>query len=249
MESSDPLPAPTAQDASRDGETHEEKQKKLARRSRLLGGAVYTLARSICATLRIHCDNLEGVNPGGKGSILVTWHGRSIIPAYLFRNRGYWALISLSKDGEMQNDIFRRLGFQIVRGSTGRGGVRGALQMARKVKEGGVLAFTPDGPRGPTHKVQPGVILMAEKSGAPIVPIGVSASRRWLAGSWDSYMVPKPFAQGFTLIGEPIYVPPRCSEQDREEMCVRVEIAINRLEREAERRAGHPEYPPDWRTE
>ena len=94
-----------------------------------------------------------------------------------------------------------------MRGSTGRGGVRGALQMARKVREGGVLAFTPDGPRGPTHKVQLGVILMAEKSGAPIVPVGISASRRWLIGSWDSYMIPQPFARAYFLVGEPIYVP------------------------------------------
>ena len=112
--------------------------------------------------------------------------GAPCIPANLLRNRGYWALISLSRDGELQNHIFRRFGFQTVRGSTGRGGIRGALQMARRVQDGGVLAFTPDGPRGPTHKVQLGVILMAEKSGAPIVPVGISASRRWLMKSWDS---------------------------------------------------------------
>jgi len=226
-----------------------EEQKRLALRSRILGGAIYTVARTVFKTLRLDCENLETVNRDGKGAILVTWHGRSLIPANVFMRRGYWALISLSRDGEIQNNIFGRLGYQTIRGSTGRGGVRGALQMARKLKEGGVLTFTPDGPRGPTHKVQPGVILMAEKSGAPIFPIGVSANRRWLAKSWDSYMIPKPFAHAIMLIGEPIYVPPKTTEADRAEMCLRIEHAINRLEKEAERRAGHPDYPPEWPTE
>ncbi len=247
MESLDPAPSGGA--LSPPAQASEAEQKRLARRSRALGGLIYTVARTVFKTLRLDCENLEAAAPTGKGAILVTWHGRSLIPANVFIRRGYWALISLSRDGEIQNNIFGRLGYQTIRGSTGRGGVRGALQMARKLKEGGVLTFTPDGPRGPTHKVQPGVILMAEKSGAPIVPIGVSADRRWLAKSWDSYMIPKPFAHAFMLVGEPIYVPPKTSEADRTEMCTRIELAINRLEKEAERRAGHPDYSPLWPTE
>ena len=227
----------------------ESERRTLARRSRMLGWLVFNLARAIFKTLRLKCENLQGATPGDKGAILVTWHGRSLIPANVFSGRGYWALISLSRDGEIQNNIFTRFGFQTIRGSTGRGGVRGALQMARRLKEGGVLTFTPDGPRGPTHKVQPGVILMAEKSGAPIVPIGVSASRRRLLKSWDSYMVPMPFSPAVMILGEPIYVPSKLSEAERAELCTQVEHAINRLEKEAERRAAHGDYPAEWSTE
>ncbi len=222
---------------------------KMATRARRMGGLAYALARLIFWTLRVTFENEAGLDTGGKGAIFVTWHGRSLLPANVFRNKGYWALISLSNDGEMQNVVFQKFGFQTIRGSTGRGGVRGALQMARQVKEGGVLAFTPDGPRGPTHKVQHGVILMAEKSGAPIIPLGISANRRWLMRSWDSYMLPKPFARAYFLVGEPIYVPPNLNEAGREAVAAQVEIAINRLEREAERRAGHTDYPAEWRTE
>ena len=220
-------------------ETPEEKQKRLARRSRLLGGLLYYLVRAICRTLRVRFENQAGLDTGTQGAIFVTWHGRSLIPANVFRNRKYWALISLSRDGELQNNIFQRFGFQTIRGSTGRGGVKGALQMARKVKEGGVLAFTPDGPRGPTHKVQLGVILMAEKSGAPIIPLGISANRRWLMKSWDAYMLPKPFARAYFLVGEPIFIPGNLSEEQREAYATQVEVAINRLEQEAESRAGY----------
>ena len=221
-------------------ESEEEKQKRLATRSKLLGWLIALVVRCICITLRFHKENAEGIAPNSGGSILVTWHGRSLIPAWLLRDKGCWALISLSKDGEMQNNIFQRFGFQTIRGSTGRGGVRGALQAARKVKEGGVLAFTPDGPRGPTHKVQLGVILMAEKSGAPIVPIGCSANGRWLfKKSWDSYMIPKPFAKAYFLVGEPIYIPPGQNEAQRMVFATVVESAINALEKRAETLAGH----------
>ncbi len=221
---------------------------RVARQARWLGTAVYFIARALHATLRIDIGNREAMQPPA-GAIFVTWHGRTLIPAIELRNRGWCALISLSRDGEIQNNIFQRLGFQTARGSTGRGGIRGALQMARKVKEGGVLVMTPDGPRGPTHKVQLGVILMAEKSGAPIVPVGVSASRRWLMKSWDSYMLPKPFARVHYLNGEPIAVPPNLDDAGRRHYAELVEIAINRLEREAEALAGHPDYPPHWPTE
>src|ERR1043166_5862425 len=116
-----------------DLEAKAAEQEKKERKARFLGRLVYWIARLIGKTLRIHCENMEGLIPGGKGAILVTWHGRTMIPANLLRNRGYWALISLSRDGEMQKNIFERFGYQIIRGSTGRGGIKGALQMARKV--------------------------------------------------------------------------------------------------------------------
>jgi lysophospholipid acyltransferase (LPLAT)-like uncharacterized protein len=227
----------------------EAERRRLLRRSQWLGWLIYTVARLFFLTLRMHFVNKEGLTVQGQGAILVTWHGRTLIPANVLRNRGYWALISLSRDGELQSNIFGRFGFRVVRGSTGRGGVRGALQMARKVKEGGILAFTPDGPRGPSHKVQLGVILMAEKSGAPIIPVGISASRRWLLNSWDSYLIPKPFSRGYFVVGEPMFVPPNLDEAQRENYAERLEFALNRLEREAEALAGFPDYPAAWRVE
>src|SRR5580658_4148619 len=203
-----PDPEAEAQSAKRNAQT--------ARRNALLSWIIFRIARLIYCTLRLRDDKMPRYETSGKGCIYVTWHGRSLIAANYLRNRGYWALVSLSREGELRSRIFERFGLQIVRGSTGRGGVKGALQMARKVKEGGALAFTPDGPRGPSHKVQQGVILMAQKSGAPIVPVGISASRRWLfTRSWDSYMLPKPFAHAFWITGDPISIPEDLDEAAR----------------------------------
>ncbi len=225
-------------------EQHEEarREKKRAR----LAWWVCRLADGIYRSLRIEADSLEGKVIPGKGAILVTWHGRTMIPAGLFRNRGYWALVSLSRDGELQSRVFTYFGFSIVRGSTGRGGVKGALQMARKVKEGGVLAFTPDGPRGPTHKVQPGVLLMAQKSGAPIITVGVSARWKYHVRSWDSYMIPLPFSRVRVVFGTPLYVPEEADDDARTLIAEELEYLLNRTEEAAEMSMGHKEYP--WPT-
>ncbi len=223
---------------------------RTTRRNALYSWIIFHIARLVYVTVRVHHDYMPRYESNGKGCIYVSWHGRSMIAANYLRNRKYWALVSLSRDGELQTRIFERFGFQIVRGSTGRGGVKGALQMARKVKEGGALAFTPDGPRGPSHKVQMGVILMAQKSGAPIVPVGISASRRVLfTKSWDSYMIPMPFAHAFWISGDPIQIPADLDETGRAAYAEVVEVAINRLERKAEALAGYPNYPSEWRLE
>jgi lysophospholipid acyltransferase (LPLAT)-like uncharacterized protein len=138
-----------------------------------------------------------------NGAILVTWHGRTLLPIHRFRGRGYWALISLSRDGELQAENFRRFGFRVVRGSTGRRGVLATRETLAALKAGGVLAFTPDGPRGPTHKAQPGVVYFAQKNGCPIIPVGISAYPRWQMRSWDRYLIPKPFSRACWVVSDP----------------------------------------------
>ena len=208
---------------------------------RLLGISVWLAARLIYLTLRVRqvrSPGYEQVMREASGAILVSWHGRTLIPANLYRGRGFWALISLSRDGEIQNDIFQRFGFRTIRGSTGRGGVKAALQLARKIKEGGVLAFTPDGPRGPTRKVQPGTIFLAQRSGRPIIPLGISAYPRKLLPTWDSYLIPRPFGRAAFVTGEPIYVPSEASEEELASLTAMLETAIDDLELRAEQMVG-----------
>ena len=79
---------------------------------------------------------------------------------------------------------------------------------------------------------------MAQKSGVPLIPVGVSARPRWLAKSWDRYMVPMPFGRGCLIAGEPIFVPFDADEETVEQCRKRLEDEMNRLEQEAERYLG-----------
>jgi lysophospholipid acyltransferase (LPLAT)-like uncharacterized protein len=197
---------------------------------------LYGFVRTVGATLKV---TAEGFDPSQPPAIYCGWHGRSFVFAHFFRRRNWWVIISHSKDGDMQNHVFTKLGFRTIRGSTKRGGVRAAVEAIRALKSGGSLAMTPDGPRGPSGEVQGGVMLMAQKSGAPLIPVGVSASPRWLAKSWDRFLIPLPFAKGMLIAGEPIYVPPDASPEQVEEIRRQLERAMNEVETAAEGRLGH----------
>jgi lysophospholipid acyltransferase (LPLAT)-like uncharacterized protein len=88
---------------------------------------------------------------------------------------------------------------------------------------------------------------MAEKSGAPIIPLGISARSRWLLRSWDAYMIPKPFTRIYFVVGEPLHVSAGQDDAGREAVGQQLALAVNRLEWEAERLAGHADY--SWPVE
>lgn len=203
-------------------------------RTKVLPPIGYLLARILGSTLRIQSVGEDGRSVAGKGVIYAGWHGRTLIPALVFRNKGIWAIISRSRDGEMQNQIFRRFGFRTIRGSTGKNGARALAESIRVLKHGDTMALTPDGPRGPSEKVQPGIVMMAKRSGAALVPVGVSASKRWHVKTWDRYMVPWPFAKCVMVYGEPMFVSKDASEEESEEARRKLESAIVRVQLQAD---------------
>ncbi len=203
----------------------------------------YWIARLLSATLRVRMvgeEHLRAAQEAGKGVILVSWHGRTFMPITRYRNKGYWAIVSTSRDGEYQNRLFQRFGIKTVRGSTSaRGAIQSVLTLTKHLKAGATAAFTPDGPRGPSHVVQPGAIFLAQKSGSPIIPAGISAYPRKLMRAWDRYMIPLPFSRVVWIYGEPITIPADArSEEDQRLWAERVGAAITALEEQAEREVG-----------
>ncbi len=205
-------------------------------RPHLVSGLLYGLVRIIGSTMRI---KTIGAPADYSKTILCGWHGRSFAFANLFRGKGLWVIISHSRDGEMQSRIFGNLGFRVIRGSTGRGGVRALVESIRVLKDGGTMAMTPDGPRGPNGIVQGGVMAMAQKSGAALVPVGFSSRPRWVFKSWDKYNVPWPFSKGVLLLGEKIFVAKDGTPQEVEALRQALESEMHRLEAEAEAMMGY----------
>jgi hypothetical protein len=208
-----------------------EQERPLPWQKRVLAFLIFCFVHLLCRTLRLTVIG-QGAEAYPDGAILVTWHGRTLIPIWRYRRRGYWALISISFDGDLQAQNFRLFGFRVIRGSTGRRAVLATREILKALEGGGVLAFTPDGPRGPSQKVQEGVIYFAKKSGKPIIPVGIAASSCWFARSWDSYMVPKPFSRARHVYGEPVFIAP---DEDNEAACLRVAAGINAAQAAAEK--------------
>ncbi|MDO8684054.1 MAG: lysophospholipid acyltransferase family protein [Armatimonadota bacterium] len=192
----------------------------------------------ICGSLRFKVEGLDSVlerQTAGNGFILALWRGRTLLPIYYCRNLGFWAIISLSRDGEMQNRIVSRYGYRTIRGSSGKQGARAFLESVRRLREGGVLSVTPDGPKGPDREVQMGTLQLAQRSGCPVVPVGASARPRKLMGSWDSYMAPMPFGRAAIVFGDPILVPSDLTEDEASDWAARIQSAINDVEQRAEK--------------
>ena len=113
--------------------------------------------------------------------------------SYIFSGWDGAILVSRSNDGEIIARILQRQGHETIRGSTAKGGLRALATLIKRLKarpRPGVII--PDGPQGPRFKVQPGVIILAKKTGYPIIPVTYSA--RWMKvfKSWDRFILPCP---------------------------------------------------------
>ena len=102
-------------------------------------------------------------------------------------------------------------------------------QILRKVNEGCDVGLTPDGPRGPRRRVQPGVVAIGRFTGLPIIPVTFSAWPARRLRSWDRTLLPKFFSKGIFVYGDPIVVPRDADEKVQEDKRVAIERELNRI--------------------
>lgn len=167
------------------------------------------LLHLLARTWRIRIRNAGGwqrLRESGEPFIFSLWHGDMLPMLWVQRGQGVAVLISAHRDGEIVARVAESLGMRTVRGSTSRGGARALLELTRVLQRGEEAAVTPDGPRGPRHALAPGMLVAAQRADAPIVAIGVYASRAWRLRSWDRFLVPKPFARVIVAYSDPARV-------------------------------------------
>lgn len=140
-------------------------------------------------------------------------HGELMLFAMFGRGRKPVGLVSTHRDGEVIASILVNLGWDLVRGSSTRGGARAALEIVRSCRDRRVMV-TPDGPRGPRAKVEPGLVQLAGLCRLPIRIVRYEVSWRKQMSSWDRFIVPLPFTRVRLSISEAIDVPPRLSDAE-----------------------------------
>ena len=171
---------------------------------------VFFLAiRIIGSTIRWETEGVEhidSVTTAGRLPIYCLWHDRIFAGTYFLRDRGIVVITSQSLDGEYIARFLKRFGYGTVRGSSTRGGVKALVEMIRCMRAGLPMAFTVDGPRGPRHEAKKGAVLLAKKTGNPMLPFSVELERAWTVGSWDRMQIPKPFTRARFSVADTIYV-------------------------------------------
>jgi lysophospholipid acyltransferase (LPLAT)-like uncharacterized protein len=168
----------------------------------------------------------------GKGFIYGFWHARQAFLTYLHARDRIHPLISQSKDGEIIAKVCRHFGLIPVRGSSSRGGMEATRELMRWVESGERVGLTPDGPRGPREQVQDGILYLAQKTGAPIVPVAYGARRYWMFKSWDAFILPKPFNVIAIAYGDPLRIGPG---DDLVAQAATLKDALDRVTKEADR--------------
>jgi lysophospholipid acyltransferase (LPLAT)-like uncharacterized protein len=156
-------------------------------------------------------------------------------------------MCSKSLDGDAMTKVEERLGFEVVRGSSGRDGLQAVVEMIRRVRDdaglGACLAV--DGSRGPRGRVQGGVISVAQRSGAMILPVTSAAKPGFIfRKAWDRTLLPLPFAKVFVIYGEPIAVPARLKAAEFEEIRQDLEVRMIALQEKVNQAAGFTDPDP-----
>jgi len=171
-------------------------------------------------TGRWRIDNAEIADElvaDGRPFIACFWHGRMLmIPNAWKYNAPISILISQHRDGLFISRTLRHLSVGTIAGSSSRGGGSALVGMVRALKRGEYMGITPDGPRGPRMRAAPGAAAAARLSGAVLLPVSYSATRRKVLASWDRLIVPLPFTRGIVRVGQPIEVAPDADEAELE---------------------------------
>jgi len=169
----------------------------------------YVLINLIGFTARFEVvgwENHEKAEKNGGLPIYVFWHDRIFLTTYWWRKRRIVVMTSRSFDGEYIARFIQRFGYGAARGSSTRGGVGAIVEMARLMRAGCTTAFTIDGPKGPRYVAKMGAVMLAKKSGHPIMPVTMALARYWTTPSWDSFQIPRPFTRARVYVAPPIYV-------------------------------------------
>jgi lysophospholipid acyltransferase (LPLAT)-like uncharacterized protein len=198
---------------------------------------LFFLIKLIGSTARYEVEgweHFESAASAGQIPIHVLWHDGILLAIYFWKRRAIAYMASQSLDGEYISRFLQRFGYGAVRGSTTRGGVGAMVEMARLLRAGIHVGLTIDGPKGPAHVAKMGAVTLAKKSGQPILPYVVTASRRWLAPSWDRLQVPPPFVRARVEIATPIHVPADADDEMLHQKFRQLQEAMDGLTRRGE---------------
>ena len=195
------------------------------------------LIRLIGSTIKFEVEgweNFETASTGGRIPIFTFWHNRIFLSIYFWQRRRIVVMTSRSFDGEYIARFIQRFGFGAARGSSTRGATGAFIEMVRLMRAGCPTAFTIDGPKGPRYVAKMGAVLLAKKTGHPILPFTIAARNFWeVKSTWDRTQLPKPFTRARVLIAPPIFVAPDADDEILNAKRDEVQSALDELEQRA----------------
>lgn len=181
--------------------------------------------------------DIQNVNlPDCGPCVYAMWHAHQCCVHGLPDRANCNVLVSRSRDGQIIANVVEKWGFKVIHGSKGKkGSVEATLQMIHALEHGECCAIMVDGPKGPAKVVKDGAIKIAKKAGVPIVPVfWYSPNLTFLKfPSWDGFRIPFFWTKLINIYGEPIYVDADNDKAQDEEVRLKVQRSLEKLEKEA----------------
>lgn len=197
------------------------------------------LLRALGATWRVSIEGADPLATKPGPHLGAFWHRNALIAAYVFRDRGFSAPVSRSRDGSLVGQLLLGLGYEPpARGSSSQGGAAALRALARMIDRGITISIQTDGPRGPARVSKDGIVSLARRTGRPISPVAFSASPCIRFRSWDGTLLPLPFARVSRGHGSQFRVPENAKPEDEEAIRVALDRELNRMTDEADARCG-----------
>lgn len=206
--------------------------------------------RLVNATTRWHVEgqeHLDHILARDGGAIFAIWHGRLLLmPGWDALGRRRVAMVSASRDGDLTAAVCAHFGIDAVRGSSYHHGKRrnkGALRAyvgARQalLRKKALLGISPDGPRGPLMRAEPGAAQLSIETGAPVLPVSYSVGWGKLLGSWDRFLLPFPFGRGVLIWGAPLFPPEKGDAEGAARYLESMEAALTNITNRADELCG-----------
>jgi len=186
----------------------------------IAAGVMAVLVWFIYLTSRRYYENYEIFRKyKHKPAVFVFWHGRSMMlsPFVFLNGVKTYAVASRQKDGRLMAKLQHFFGLGAIYGSSKDGGLSVLRDGVRRLRRGNCsICITPDGPGGPSLRVQDGALYFAKMTGAPIIPVCFSASHTWMQNRWDRYLLVYPFTKIKFNVGNPIFIDSKMSQADFE---------------------------------
>lgn len=197
------------------------------------------LLRALGATWRVRFEGTDPLSAQPGPHLGAFWHRNALIAAYVFRDRGFSAPVSRSRDGNLVTQLLLGLGYgPPARGSSSQGGAAALRALTRMIEQGITISIQTDGPRGPARVSKDGIVSLARMTGRPISPMAFSARPCVRFRSWDGTLLPLPFARVSCSHGAGVRVPQDTEPQEEEAIRAELDRELNHLTDATDARFG-----------
>lgn len=176
--------------------------------------------------------------------IIALWHNRIAMMPYAYPEQTHTLCVVASghRDGQIVTGTMGRFGFDGIPVDS-KDGAKATRSIIRRLKQGGRVGFTPDGPRGPRLVLKEGMVSIAAMTGVPVIPVTYSMKHFITLGTWDKFRMPLPFNRGVCRWGTAIYIPRKAPPETREHFRAQIEKVLNDMTDACDRELGQDPVP------